>query len=155
MLSASIYAMIGPALKISAGPAMIVFPARSQRPLMMRVLIVDDQPAFRSHLRQLVARAGMVVLGEAADIPAAEQLISQECPDLAFVDLVLPGINGLEGTRRLKARAPGLKVYLISAHRDQARQIEALAKKAGAEAFFPKENLDLALLQSLGIADLR
>ncbi len=116
--------------------------------MIMRILIVDDQPTFRSHFRQLVTRAGMTVTGEAGDIPAAQLLISQECPDLAFVDLMLPEINGLEGTRRLKAQAPGLKVYLISAYSDQARQFEALAREAGAEGFILKENLDLGILRA-------
>ncbi len=64
---------------------------------MTRVLIVDDQPAFRRALRQLLTRAGLVVGGEAGSIAEAEALVQTVRPDLAVVDVMLPGINGLKG----------------------------------------------------------
>ena len=87
---------------------------------MTRVLIVDDQPAFRTQLRRLLARAGLNVVGEAGDIPQASAQALSLRPDLAIVDVMLPGINGVDGTLRLKAAVPELRVILISAHRDQA-----------------------------------
>ena len=82
---------------------------------MTRVLIVDDQPAFRRHLRRLLTQAGLTVVGEAGDIPEAADLVQALRPDLAVVDVMLPGIDGLEGTLRLRALFTPLRVILISA----------------------------------------
>jgi DNA-binding NarL/FixJ family response regulator len=115
---------------------------------MTRVLIVDDKPAFRRQLRQLLTRAGLTVVGEAGDIPEAETLVQALQPDLAVVDVILPDVNGLEGTPRLKALAPNLRVILISAHRDRAELFQAAAEEAGAEAFISKDDLDLEVVRA-------
>jgi DNA-binding NarL/FixJ family response regulator len=115
---------------------------------MTRVLIVDDRPAFRRQLRQLLTLAGLTVVGEAGDIPEAETLLQTLRPDLAVVDVILPGVNGLEGTPRLKALAPNLRVILVSAHRDRAELFQAAAKEAGAEAFISKDDLDLEVVRT-------
>lgn len=116
---------------------------------MTRILIVDDQPNFRHHLQQLLLFAGMEVIAEAGDIPSAEELLKslEPKPDIAVVDVMLPGINGLEGTRRLKKIFPSLRVYLISAYHDQAHVFQASAKEVGAEAFIAKDNLDLDVVK--------
>ena len=115
---------------------------------MTRVLIVDDQPAFRRLLRQLLTRAGLTVVGEAGNIPAAEALVTALQPDLVVIDVMLPDINGLEGTLRLKALAPDLRVFLVSAYRDRAEVFRAAAEKVGAEAFIPKDDLDLGTVRA-------
>ena len=115
---------------------------------MTRVLIVDDQPAFRRHLRQLLTYAGLTVVGEAGNIPEAERQVQTLQPDLAVVDVRLPGLNGLEGTVRLKGLAPNLRVILISAYRDQAEVFQTAAEEVGAEAFVPKDDLDLSTVQT-------
>jgi len=115
---------------------------------MIRVLIVDDQPAFRRQLRALLTRAGFDVVGEAQDIAEAEKQVRDTRPDLAVVDVMLPEINGLEGTPRLKTIAPGLRVILVSAYRDRADIFRSAAKEVGAEAFFAKEDLDLEVVRT-------
>jgi DNA-binding NarL/FixJ family response regulator len=115
---------------------------------MTRVLIVDDQASFRHQLRQLLIYAGLEVVGEASDIPTAERLAQSLRPDLAIVDLMLPGINGLEGTRRLKALRPDLRVVLISAYPDHAAAYRTAAQQAGAEDFFAKDDLTLSVVQN-------
>ncbi len=115
---------------------------------MFRVLIVDDQPAFRLQLHRLLERAGMDVAGEAGDIPAAEAQVTALQPDLAVVDVMLPGISGLEGAPRLKALAPGLRVIIVSAHHDQAHSFRDAAQEAGAEAFVQKDDLDLSIVNA-------
>jgi len=111
-----------------------------------RVLIVDDQPAFRRQLRTLLDRAGLEVVGEAGDIPSAETQAQSLQPDLAVVDVLLPGVSGIEGTPRLKALAPNMRVILVSAYHE--RLLHASAQAAGAEAFIPKDELDLSVALS-------
>lgn len=115
---------------------------------MTRVLIVDDQPTFRRKLRQLLTQAGLSVVGEAGDIPSAEKLVSELQPDLAVVDVMLPGLSGLEGATRLKALQSDLRVFLVSAYHDQAQVFQTSAANVGAEAFIPKDNLDLDVVKS-------
>lgn len=117
---------------------------------MSRVLIVDDQPLFRRELRKLLTRGGLTVVGEAGDVQVAEKLVQTLQPDIAIVDIMLPGINGLEGTRRLKALAPKLKVYLMSAHLDCASVLQVSALEVGAEAFFVKDELELEIVRRWG-----
>jgi DNA-binding NarL/FixJ family response regulator len=115
---------------------------------MTRVLIVDDQPTFHRQLRQLLSLAGLEVVGEAIDIPTAEGLARSLQPDLAVVDIMLPGINGLEGTRILKHILPNLRVFLVSAYADQASVYTASAHEVGAEAFLAKDEIDLKIVQA-------
>jgi DNA-binding NarL/FixJ family response regulator len=113
-----------------------------------RVLIVDDQPGFRRHLRQLLTYAGLTVIGEAGNIPQAERIIRELKPDLAVMDVELPGVNGLEGTCRLLSLAPNLRVILVSIHHDQANVFRTAAREVGAEAFVPKDELDLSVVRA-------
>lgn len=115
---------------------------------MTRVLIVDNQPAFRRQLRALLEHAGLDVVGEARDIPDAERKTRATHPDLAIVDVMLPGINGVEGTARLKAIAPRLRVILVSAYADRINLFRQVARDAGAEMFVAKDELDLEMVRS-------
>jgi DNA-binding NarL/FixJ family response regulator len=114
---------------------------------MTRVLIVDDRSTFRRYLRQLLVRAGLTVVGEAGSIPEAEELAQSLRPDLAVVDVMLPGVNGLEGTPRLRELVPSLRVILVSAHLNHAELFRVAATEAGAEAFVPKDNLDVEVVR--------
>jgi DNA-binding NarL/FixJ family response regulator len=115
---------------------------------MDRVLIVDDQPAFRRHLGQLLTYAGLTVVAEAGDIPTAKEYVKELQPDIAVVDVMLPGKSGLEGTPELKALAAHLRVILVSAYHDRAKVLQQSAAAAGAEAFIPKDDLDLELIRT-------
>jgi DNA-binding NarL/FixJ family response regulator len=114
---------------------------------MPRVLIVDDRPAFRRQLRRLLEHAAADVVGEAADIPQAEMQAETLQPDLAVVDVMLPGVSGFDGVPLIKARAPGLRVILVSAYH-QADIFRQAAERAGAEAFVHKEDLDLSVVKA-------
>jgi DNA-binding NarL/FixJ family response regulator len=116
--------------------------------IMIRVLIVDDQPKFRRQLRQLLTHAGLNVIGEAGDIPAAEIMVTELHPEMAIVDVMLPGLSGLDGTSRLKSLQADLRVILVSAYHDQAQVFQTSAAEVGAEAFISKDNLDLDIVRS-------
>ncbi len=113
---------------------------------MTTVFIVDDDPGFRRSLRQLLTYAGFEIIAEAGDITTAERLLRTHNPALAVVDVMLPDINGLEGIARLKSLRPTLRVILVSIHHNARLQQSALAH--GAEAFIPKEQLDLVTVQA-------
>jgi DNA-binding NarL/FixJ family response regulator len=61
---------------------------------------------------------------------------------------MLPGINGLDGTRCLKRISPNLRVFLVSAYADQASIYTASAREVGAEAFLAKDEIDLKTVQA-------
>lgn len=123
------------------------FPRVEELPLT-RVLIVDDQPDFRRHLARLLRRAGFEIVAEADTISVAEAAVTAHRPDIALVDLMLPDVDGLEGTPRLKALDPSLRVILISVMSNRRQTLCAAAVAAGAEGFFPKDELSVSLLRS-------
>ena len=106
---------------------------------MTRILIVDDQPSFRRQLRRLLTHAGLEVVAEAGNMDEAKAMVRQFQPDIAVVDVMLPGISGLEGTPQLKALDDHLRVILVSAYQNFGQA----AAQVGADAFVPKDELDL------------
>ena len=115
---------------------------------MTRVFIIDDQPSFRRQLKQLLTLSGQEVVGEADSIVDAESQISSLHPELAIVDVFLPGISGLEGVSHLKSLLPDLRVILVSAYYDQAKIFQNTVKKTGADAFISKYDLDLEIVRN-------
>ncbi len=112
-----------------------------------RVLIVDDQAHFRRQLHQLLTLAGLQVVAEAGDIEAAQQLACALQPDLAVMDIMMPGGSGIQGARNIKSVAPATRVILVSAHGDQVHLFQAAAEAIGAEAFVPKDALNLDVVR--------
>ena len=83
----------------------------------MRVAIVDDEPLARRRLRDLLlARDGVVVVGEAADGAAGIALCSEHKPDVVLLDIAMPGIDGLEVARHLQAFEPRPAVVFCTAY---------------------------------------
>ncbi len=121
-----------------------------ENPSMIRVLIVDDQPAFRKQLRSVLALTGLEVAGEAGSIHEALEILPDLAASLAVVDVEMPEINGVEGTRLLKKAFPGLRVILVSAYADQAALLKKSAASAGAETFIPKDRLDPEVIKGWG-----
>ncbi len=107
------------------------------------VLIVDDQPAFRRQLRELLEYAGWTVVGEAGDVIEAAKKVCEHHPDLAIVDVFLQGMSGIEGTPLLKMASPDLKIILVSAYGDRVDIFRQAAIRAGAEELLSKDDLDL------------
>jgi DNA-binding NarL/FixJ family response regulator len=103
------------------------------------ILIVDDAPAFRSVVRELLERRGYIVAGEADCGADALDLVGRLDPDAVLLDVHLPGESGFEVAARLAEVRPGLPVLLTSADFD--RNFYALADLAGARGFVPKSEL--------------
>jgi DNA-binding NarL/FixJ family response regulator len=83
-----------------------------------RVLVVDDSSYLRSCVRQVLERAGLVVVGEAADGEQALVKAAEERPDVVLMDLRMPKMDGIRATRALHAQQPGTPVVLWSGESD-------------------------------------
>ncbi len=111
----------------------------------VKVLIVDDQEAFRSAARLVVELTdGFDVAGEAATGEDGVSLADSLRPDLILMDINMPGIDGLEATRRITQAHPGMKVVVFSTY--EANEYESRALDAGAIAFVPKADFEPSLL---------
>jgi len=103
----------------------------------IRVLIVDDHTIVRSGLRLLLeAEPGIDVVGEALDGREALELAETYLPDLILMDIAMPGMDGLEATRQIKARWPDIQVLVLTMHRSDEYFFEML--KAGASGYILK-----------------
>jgi DNA-binding NarL/FixJ family response regulator len=106
----------------------------------VRVLLVDDEPMFIEALKALLgADARVAVVAVAGNGPDALELARANDPDVALVDLALPGIGGLETTRLLLAQAPLMKVVVLSGHSNGTEASDA--RNAGAVRFLLKGGL--------------
>jgi DNA-binding NarL/FixJ family response regulator len=102
-----------------------------------RVLIADDYAAFRDFLKSFLANMPETyIAGEAVDGEEAVRLVGRLKPDLVLMDTEMPRMDGLEATRRIKARGASTKVVLLSALADEAQSKSA--KECGADGFLPK-----------------
>lgn len=114
----------------------------------VRVVIVDDQEPFRQAARMVVELSnGFDVVGEAVSGEDALDTVRAVDPDLVLMDVHLPGIDGLEATRRILAEAPRARVILVLSTHDAA-DYEAMALAAGAAAFIPKSAFGPDTLES-------
>jgi DNA-binding NarL/FixJ family response regulator len=111
------------------------------------VLIVDDDPAFRSLARRILTAAGLIVAGEAADAAAAIAAANSTRPDGILVDLRLPDRDGLELARELLKLAWRPHVLLTSSDGEYADLVRSHPDEA--LPFVPKEDLPNAPLRAL------
>lgn len=112
---------------------------RDIRPRGARVVIVDDSLACRGVIRELLARRGYDIVGEAGCAAAAIELIDRLSPDAVLLDVHLPDGNGFELAAYLSRRHPDLAILLTSI--DFRENFYALADVSGARGFVPKTQL--------------
>jgi DNA-binding NarL/FixJ family response regulator len=116
--------------------------------MTVSVLIVDDQPPFRAAAKLLFdVLDGFEVKGEATSGEEALELAQSLAPELVIMDIKLPGINGIEATRRLVAARPEAVVVLVSTY--EAHELPPGAASSGALAYVHKEHLDADLIEEL------
>jgi len=105
----------------------------------IKVLIVDDHPLFRQGLRQVVAGdPRFELVGEAGDGLTALKLVQELRPDLAVLDVNLPGLSGLEIARKLQAKRLPTRVIILTMHKEE--ETFNLALDLGVQGFVLKEN---------------
>jgi DNA-binding NarL/FixJ family response regulator len=103
----------------------------------LRVLLVDDHLLVRFRTRQqLQSIPALQVVGEATDGYEAIALARTLCPDLVFMDISMPGLDGLDATRRITAELPGVRVVILSSFDGETVRKSALA--AGAHGYLVK-----------------
>ncbi len=115
-----------------------------------RVMVIDDDPGVRDYMEALVSRQGYRVYA-AADGEQALAQLDDVRPDLVTLDVVLPGMDGLETLRRIKQRMPEVPVVMLSGHGQARNIVEAM--RLGASDFLRKpfevEELELAFQKAL------
>jgi len=104
----------------------------------MRLLLVDDHEVVRVGVRTLIERQpGMVVVGEAGTVREAVLQAQQLAPDVILLDLRLPGGDGLEACRQIKAQRPETRIIVLTSFPDEEMLFEAIA--AGADGYVLKQ----------------
>ena len=112
------------------------------------VLVVDDKEPFRLAARAVVRRAeGFELVGEAESGEQAIALASELHPAMVLMDIKMPGIGGIEATRRIVDEAPDTVVFLCSTY--QQSDLPPDARTSGARGYVHKEELGPALLRQL------
>lgn len=104
---------------------------------LVRTLVVDDSPLARKAVRAVLAEApDFVVVAEAGSGEEAVALAGELAPDLVLMDVRMPGIGGIEATRRLRALSPASTVVMLSVSSDVADLFEAI--RNGAQGYLLK-----------------
>jgi DNA-binding NarL/FixJ family response regulator len=113
-----------------------VFDEPSPEPL--RIVLVDDHPVYRAGLARLLRESGLDVIAELPNGEAALQAVEDLAPDVVVMDLNMPGMSGLEATRRLVAQSPATRVLVVSVSAQEADVTDAIL--AGASGYILKES---------------
>ena len=107
---------------------------------ILRMLVVDDNPDFvRAACEWITAELGVIIVGTAADGRAALAAVERLRPHFVLMDVVMPGMDGIEATRRMKARPDAPVVVLITLHDPDV--LRAAALDAGADGVLSKKVL--------------
>ncbi len=116
--------------------------------MAVRVLLADDHPIVRQGLRRLLeAKAEFLVVAETGDGLEVIGLTGHYKPDVVIVDLMMPGLNGLEVTRQISQRTNGPRVIVFSMHKDDDYVIQAL--RNGAVGYVIKDSGPAEMVEAI------
>ena len=123
-------------------------PAESTKRTKLRVFLVDDHPLVRKGIADCIHdEPDMAVCGQAATAEEALEGVARTKPDLALVDISLPGCDGIELTKDIKAEYPRIQVLVLSMHDESLYAQRAL--RAGASGYVMKSAPAGALIQAI------
>jgi DNA-binding NarL/FixJ family response regulator len=114
------------------------------------VFIVDDHAFFRAGMRSVLAEHDFPVVGEAPTGAAAIALIERRRPDVVVMDMKMPGMSGVEATRELVERVPGIAVLVVTVSAGEADVLDAL--EAGASGYLLKDSAPEEIVRALEAA---
>ena len=121
---------------------------RCDPPKAKRIVLVDDHPLFRKGLQELIhSEADFAVCGEAGNAAEAMEVIRKLNPDMAIVDLSLPGANGIELIKNIRSEFPKLPILVLSMHDESLYALRAL--RAGAEGYVMKHEAMANVIQAI------
>ncbi len=104
----------------------------------IRLILVDDHDVVRTGVKTFLERQpGLQVVGEAGDGEQAIAIAQEVNPDVIVMDITMPGMDGLEATRRIKSLCPDCRVLALTVHEDKQYFFEMLA--AGASGYITKQ----------------
>jgi len=113
---------------------------------MTTILLADDHQIVRQGLRALLeAERGFQVVGEAGDGLEAVHHVEQLNPKVLVLDLMMPGLNGLDVVRQIKKRSPETQIVILSMYANEAYVLEALSNGASAYVLKDSSSADLVL----------
>lgn len=116
--------------------------------MALRIILADDHTILRNGLRLLLERQqDFAVVGEAGNGREAIELAARERPDVAILDIAMPGLNGIEAAQRISSAHPRMAIIILSVHSDEAYILRAL--KAGARGYLLKDSPEGDLLQAV------
>ena len=114
----------------------------------IRVLLVDDHALFRKGVADLLAaEPDFELVGEAGDGTRAVEMARELMPDVILMDISMPGIDGLEATRRIKAEIPYVRIIILTVSESDHSLFDAI--KSGAQGYLLKNVQPQALLSTL------
>lgn len=113
-----------------------------------RILIADDQAITRSGLRMLLSEAdNLQIIGEARDGEEVVALAAAEQPDVILMDLRMPGVNGIEATRRIHRASPHIGILILTVFEDDTSIFPAI--RAGARGYLLKNSEQEDLVRAI------
>ena len=115
---------------------------------MTRILLADDHALVRQGLSMiLAAQPDMEIVGQAGNGQEALELAEKLKPDIVIMDVAMPGLNGIEATRRISVALPRTRVLALSMHKDSVYVREIL--RAGARGYLLKDSGDADLVAAV------
>jgi DNA-binding NarL/FixJ family response regulator len=115
---------------------------------VIRVLLADDHSIVRAGLRRIVEESGeMQVVAEAADGQEAIQLVKKTAPDVAVIDISMPGLDGLEVIGQLQALDSELPILVLTMHEEGQYVVRAI--QAGALGYLTKQSAPEQLVKAI------
>ncbi|HET7792831.1 MAG TPA: response regulator transcription factor [Rhizobacter sp.] len=106
--------------------------------MSLRIALVDDHAPFRACVRQLLAQHGFEVVAECDEGTQLLDALARTRPDVVVLDVSMPGMDGPQTARHLRAHHPGVRIVALSMH-DDPRVVAAMAA-AGAQAYLRKDD---------------
>jgi two-component system invasion response regulator UvrY len=115
---------------------------------MIKVLLADDHSIVRAGLRRIVEESGdMEVIAEAADGRETIRLVLETSPDVAVIDISMPGLDGLEVVDQLRGHCPDLPILILTMHEEGQYVVRAI--QAGAKGYMTKQSAPEQLLKAI------